>query len=49
MLTALEWQVGAPIQSEDDVLHVRQLPSFDERLRQHEAELVLQYLTVPYV
>ena len=35
--------------TEDDVLHLRRLPDFDGRLRQPAAELLLQYLTVPYL
>ena len=35
--------------SEDDVLHLRVLPSFDGCLRPRESELLLQYLTVPYL
>lgn len=38
---------GEPIETEDDVLHVRALPTFGGVLRGHECELLLQYLTVP--
>jgi hypothetical protein len=41
--------VGEPITSEDDVLHLRHLPDFDGRLRARDCELLLQYLTAPYV
>ena len=37
------------IESEDDVLHLRQLPDFEGCLRPVEAEQLLQYLTVPYM
>ena len=30
-------------------LHLRRLPDFDGRLRPHGIELLLQYLTVPYL
>ncbi|KAH8046329.1 hypothetical protein JL720_16406 [Aureococcus anophagefferens] len=35
--------------TEDDVLHVKQLPSFGDALGQHDSELLLSYLTVPYI
>ena len=31
------------------MLHLKQLPSFDGALRPAESELLLQYLTVPYL
>ncbi|KAL1495919.1 hypothetical protein AB1Y20_014561 [Prymnesium parvum] len=37
------------VENEDDVLHLRRLPDFDGRLRPHGVELLLQYLTVPYL
>lgn len=37
------------VEGEDDVLHLRRLPDFDGRLRPHAVELLLQYLTVPYL
>ena len=37
------------IETEDDVLHLQKLPSFDGALRPRESELLLQYLTVPYL
>jgi hypothetical protein len=37
------------IETEDDVLHVRHLPDFDGRLSARQSELLLQYLTVPYM
>lgn len=33
----------------DDVLHIRQLPTFDGRISARQCELLLQYLTVPYL
>mmetsp|Transcript_39763 Transcript_39763/g.98280 ORF Transcript_39763/g.98280 Transcript_39763/m.98280 type:complete len:3869 (-) Transcript_39763:305-11911(-) len=41
--------VGALISSEDDVLGVRVLPDFGGRLRPREVELLLCYLTAPYL
>ena len=35
--------------TEDDVLHVREMPNFGNRLRARDAELLLQYLLVPYL
>ena len=37
------------IDTEEDVLHLKALPSFDGALRPRESELLLQYLTVPYL
>lgn len=37
------------IATEDDVLHVKHLPSFDGALGQADSELLLSYLTVPYM
>ncbi|CAN0273248.1 unnamed protein product, partial [Ectocarpus sp. 12 AP-2014] len=37
------------IDNEDDVLHVQSLPDFGDRLRSRDCELMLQYLTVPYL
>ena len=37
------------IETEEDVLHLKSLPSFDGALRPREAELLFQYLTVPYL
>lgn len=33
----------------DDVLHIKQLPTFGNRISQRNTELLLQYLTVPYL
>mmetsp|Transcript_15429 Transcript_15429/g.33214 ORF Transcript_15429/g.33214 Transcript_15429/m.33214 type:complete len:1344 (-) Transcript_15429:16-4047(-) len=41
--------VGKEIRTEDDVLHVRHLPDFGGRLRARDCELLLQYLTAPYL
>ena len=38
---------GQKVYSEDDVLHIRTLPSFDG-LGQADVELLVSYLTVPY-
>jgi hypothetical protein len=35
--------------SEDDILHADTLPLFDDTLSREESELLLSYLTVPYV
>ena len=40
---------GTRIDNEEDVLHIRDLPSFDGRLTQSNSELLLSYLTVPYI
>ncbi|PHJ19124.1 ef hand domain-containing protein, partial [Cystoisospora suis] len=37
------------ITCEEDVLHVKKLPTFNRRLRLQDCELLLQYLTVPYI
>ena len=37
------------IEREEDVLHLKQLPSFDGTLNAADAELLIQYLTVPYL
>ncbi len=41
--------VDKPVETEDDILHVRSLPDFGDRLRAHDCELLLQYLTAPYI
>ena len=40
---------GCRIETEEDVLHIRELPNFDGRLTQSNSELLLSYLTVPYI
>ena len=40
---------GERVEDEDDVLHIRHLPDFDSRLKARDCELLLQYLTVPYI
>jgi len=35
--------------NEDDLLHIRELPDFDKQLGQRDSELILSYLTVPYM
>ena len=41
--------VGERIENEDDVLHIRDLPTFDNTLGARDCELLLQYLTAPYI
>jgi hypothetical protein len=41
--------VGQRVDTEDDVLHIRHLPDFGGRLRSRDCEMMLQYLTVPYL
>jgi hypothetical protein len=41
--------VGEAIATEDDVLYTKQLPDFGGRLRPRNCELLLQYLTAPYL
>jgi len=38
-----------PIETEDDVLHIQKMPDFGGRLKARDSELLLQYLTVPYL
>ena len=40
---------GEKIESEDDVLHVKTLPDFGGRVNARGAELLLSYLTAPYL
>ena len=40
---------GEQIASEEDVLHVKELPTFDGKLSQSSAELLVSFLTVPYI
>ena len=42
---------GKKIKSEDDVLHLsgERLPTFNGKLSKRESELLLSYLTVPYL
>ena len=37
------------VHTEDDIVHLRSLPSFDDTLRPPDAELLLSALTVPYL
>ena len=41
--------VGKEIDVEDDVLHIKKLPDFGGYITQYKAELLIQYLTVPYL
>ena len=40
---------GEKIENEDDVLHVKQLPDFGNRVNPRGSELLLSYLTAPYL
>ena len=40
---------GESINSEEDVLHVKDLPTFDGKLSQSSTELLISFLTVPYI
>ncbi len=37
------------MQTEDDVLHIKNLPNFEDAIGQRDSELLISYLTVPYV
>ena len=37
------------VHNEDDVLHLRVLPNFNKRLSARDSELLISYLTVPYL
>jgi hypothetical protein len=41
--------LGAPCTTEEDVLHVKQMPDFGGRLSGRNVELLAQYLTAPYL
>ena len=41
--------LGHPIEKEEDVLHLTDLPDFDGRLTQKQTEILAQILTVPYM
>jgi len=41
--------VGEKVETEDDVLHIKSLPTFEGRISPRQTELLLQYLTVPYL
>lgn len=41
--------VGEKVETEDDVLHIKSLPTFENRISPRQTELLLQYLTVPYL
>jgi hypothetical protein len=40
---------GERVDNEDDVLHLKTLPNFDGTMGASDAELLLQYLTAPYL
>eukprot|EP00435_Cladocopium_sp_Y103_P015826 s2515_g3.t2 len=39
----------AVVRTEDDLLYLRSLPTFEDRLRPSDAEALLSFLTVPYI
>ena len=41
--------VGKQVETEDDILHIKKLPDFNGAITQQNSELLLQFLTVPYV
>lgn len=41
--------MNKPVNTEDDVLHIKNLPNFEDALGQRDSELLISYLTVPYI
>ena len=41
--------LGERVDTEDDILHIRELPDFDGTLGAKDCEIMLQYLTAPYL
>ena len=41
--------VGQPVSSEEDILRIKELPSFGGYLDAHSSELLCQFVTVPYM
>ena len=41
--------LGENVDTEDDILHVKHLPDFDNSIGAKDCELLLQYLTAPYL
>lgn len=41
--------LGERVDTEDDILHIKNLPDFDGTLGAKDCELMLQYLTAPYM
>ena len=37
------------VKTEDDVLHIRNLPTFEDSIGQQDSEMLLSYMTVPYL
>lgn len=37
------------VKTEDDILHIRTLPDFNKAINQSDSELLLSYLTAPYL
>eukprot|EP00760_Papus_ankaliazontas_P009215 PhM_4_TR13981/c0_g1_i1/m.81553 len=46
---ATRWTFPYEANCEDDILHIKSLPTFGEVLGQRDAELLLSYLTAPYL
>ena len=40
---------GKQVETEDDVLHIQELPDFGGRIAKRDSELLVQYLLVPYL
>ena len=40
---------GHPVNKEDDVLYIKKLPDFDGRINESDSELLITYLTAPYI
>jgi len=47
--SALLGEVKTTVRTEDDLLHIRPLPTFNGAITQRDSELLLSYLTVPYL
>ncbi|KAJ9441712.1 putative nucleoredoxin 1-2 [Diplonema papillatum] len=47
--TASRFTHPIPALTEDDVLHIKSLPSFGDVVGQRDSELLLSYLTTPYI
>jgi hypothetical protein len=41
--------LGQKVETEDDILHIKDLPTFDGTLGAKDCEIMLQYLTTPYI
>eukprot|EP01083_Nonionella_stella_P030773 84290_1 len=47
--TPSKYTFPSKVLTEDDVLHIRNLPTFDDVMGARDSELLLSYLTVPYI